>query len=536
VLTKHGLLAGWMRSSERVVWNCGRWQLHGLGMGLENRSRTLERILTALIGKSPPHFHRRHTMDSRSGLCLNCIRSVWNPRSRSGRAVRAIQRTRHSPPLTRFFGSIRQRCESSNRSESGTVEGFHLRERQKSCDLTSTVTAGTEGPAHPGSKASIGYSNPIDVWVVRALGSMLKRWCASLNECGLGRGHLQLHRLGLALEDGPMAMERILTADSEFFTTPRPSAYDGNRTGLYSNRTSRSGAHVMPREHQKISVLDRKAKKRPSRDPRPLAQLKAADRPSITSSPAAVRLVPIASIRTDGETQNRIAPDPNIVQEYAELMREGVEFPPVDVRWDGTDYWLSDGFQRIGAAKVADLAEIRAAIGPGTREDAQWDSYAANSTHGLRRNPVETERVIRLALRHPNAAKLSNIQMAKHLHIPESTVRYWRDRSSSQVAKMRVREVTRCGVTYNLNVENIGKNGSRRATPRHSLQRDLAIMKERSLQATRGLLAIIEKWVRGQCDSTKCLEAIEGFLKTRDPERLETPLASDSIAVGTSRR
>jgi transposase-like protein len=172
-------------------------------------------------------------------------------------------------------------------------------------------------------------------------------------------------------------------------------------------------------------------------------------------------------------------------------MWAGVIFPPVAVFWDSEDHWLSDGFQRIDAARLADLAEIRAAIRPGTREDAQWDSFAANATHGLRRTPAETKSVIQLALQHPNSTEMSNVQIARHLHIPESTVRYWRKRLSSQRCEDGVRTVTRGTATYSLATTNLGKRiAERSGKPRRDLQIDLAVMKEKASAAVRPLLVI----------------------------------------------
>jgi ParB-like chromosome segregation protein Spo0J len=181
----------------------------------------------------------------------------------------------------------------------------------------------------------------------------------------------------------------------------------------------------------------------------------------IDDSPAPsreVRLIPLASIRADGGAQHRITLDQRIVEEYAELMRAGVEFPPISVRCDTTHYWPSDGFQRIDAAKLAGLSEIRSEVVPGTQEDAQWDSYSANATHGLRRTAAETERVIERALRHPESAGFTNVQLAKHLHVSEPTVRRWRKKlsSSRDEDSCQVRLVTRCGTTYGLNGNTSG--------------------------------------------------------------------------------
>src|SRR5437879_4689616 len=100
--------------------------------------------------------------------------------------------------------------------------------------------------------------------------------------------------------------------------------------------------------------------------------------------PVAVEL-PLELLRLDGGTQGRVATDPTIVSEYAALMSEGVAFPAIRVWHDGQHYWVADGFQRIAAAKLAGRMHLPADILSGTLEDAQWDCFSANSTHGARR-------------------------------------------------------------------------------------------------------------------------------------------------------
>lgn len=140
----------------------------------------------------------------------------------------------------------------------------------------------------------------------------------------------------------------------------------------------------------------------------------------------AIHRLPIASIARDPAMQHRLNPKPEIVEEYRAAIRAGDEFPPVRVWWDGERYWPSDGFSRLAAADLEGVTDFLADVHTGAREDALWDSYGANSTHGSRRSPKETESVIQLALRHPNSAQLSNVEIAKHLHVSEITVRRWR--------------------------------------------------------------------------------------------------------------
>jgi hypothetical protein len=75
-----------------------------------------------------------------------------------------------------------------------------------------------------------------------------------------------------------------------------------------------------------------------------------------------------------------------VIRQYAALMMGGVALPPVTVWFDGDNYWLTDGFHRIASAEQLGYREIQAAIRLGSLSDAQWDSYSANSHHGLRRS------------------------------------------------------------------------------------------------------------------------------------------------------
>lgn len=104
-----------------------------------------------------------------------------------------------------------------------------------------------------------------------------------------------------------------------------------------------------------------------------------------------IKSVNIKAIRIDGGTQSREKLDQAVVDEYAELMKEGTEFPPISVVHDGNDYYLSDGFHRLLAAQKAGKASINCDVITGTLRDAILYSLSANSQHGLRRT-IEDKR------------------------------------------------------------------------------------------------------------------------------------------------
>ncbi len=136
----------------------------------------------------------------------------------------------------------------------------------------------------------------------------------------------------------------------------------------------------------------------------------------------------LEQIRTDGGTQPRAELREEVIADYAERMESGVTFPPIIVFFDGTNYWLADGFHRLMAARrAAPDQPLPATVHTGTLQDAQWFSYSVNKSHGLRRTNEDKERAIRAALAHEKAATLSNRNIADHCGVAESSVRKYRD-------------------------------------------------------------------------------------------------------------
>jgi hypothetical protein len=133
------------------------------------------------------------------------------------------------------------------------------------------------------------------------------------------------------------------------------------------------------------------------------------------------------NIRLDGGTQPRARIDQAVCDEYGKQMKAGDKFPPIDVFFDGKDYWLADGFHRLEAYVMAVPGEaIECNVLKGTLQDAQWHSYSVNKTHGLQRSKKDKERTVRAALAHPAAANKSNGQIAQHCGVDEKTVRKYR--------------------------------------------------------------------------------------------------------------
>jgi hypothetical protein len=218
----------------------------------------------------------------------------------------------------------------------------------------------------------------------------------------------------------------------------------------------------------------------------------------------------ITKLRTDGDTQCRHGLNALIVAEYAERMISGVRFPPVEVWFDGEHYWLTDGFHRLAAAKEAAREAIDAIVRYGSVVDARWSACAANAHHGLRRSKSDLENAITRALTHEHATCLTNVQVARHLGIPEPTLRRWRKRLGL-ATNNNLRTVVRQGKSYTLNTAGISgrKRVSTAQKTKSQLKAELQQIKALAQPNAVRLFLIIEKWLFAGANVNECVTAIE---------------------------
>jgi len=146
-------------------------------------------------------------------------------------------------------------------------------------------------------------------------------------------------------------------------------------------------------------------------------------------------------IRIDGDTQPRVAINEQVVADYAELYANGVDLPPLTVFYDGTAYWLADGFHRFLANKRIDCEYVFAEVHQGTVQDARWHSFGANAAHGLRRTNADKEKAVRAALAHPKGVGMSDRDLAQHVGVTNKTVGKYRCEmeSTEEIPQLRTR-------------------------------------------------------------------------------------------------
>lgn len=134
------------------------------------------------------------------------------------------------------------------------------------------------------------------------------------------------------------------------------------------------------------------------------------------------KIVRLDQIRLDGGTQMREHLDQNVVQDYAEKMRDGVVFPPMITMFDGSTHWLVDGFHRYLAVQAAGKQGYNCEVHTGTQQDAIFMATSVNGSHGLQRSNETKRKAVEVTIAHPNAAGWSNVQIAKHCGVSDKFV------------------------------------------------------------------------------------------------------------------
>lgn len=146
-----------------------------------------------------------------------------------------------------------------------------------------------------------------------------------------------------------------------------------------------------------------------------------------TSTDKTRETILLRDIKRDGGTQMRAGLDEPTVLEYADAMRTSAgwgAFPPLVVYYDGSNYWLADGFHRWRAAWEAHGSEYDAPceVRAGTQRDAMLHAASANADHGLRRTNADKRRAVLALLQDPEWAQWSDGEIARRCKVSQPFV------------------------------------------------------------------------------------------------------------------
>lgn len=172
------------------------------------------------------------------------------------------------------------------------------------------------------------------------------------------------------------------------------------------------------------------------------------------SAPEVTRIA-VSLLRRDGGTQIRAQVSIDVAKDYAQAMGRGDKFPPVRARYDGTHYWLSDGFHRVMAADLSQQIAIDTEVRPGTRRDALLDAIGANASHGYRRTNADKRQAVLTLVNDEEWSRKSDRELARIANVDVGMV--GRLRPPPSVADRQTRTVTRGGKTFEMNVDGINR-------------------------------------------------------------------------------
>lgn len=131
---------------------------------------------------------------------------------------------------------------------------------------------------------------------------------------------------------------------------------------------------------------------------------------------AKIKEVALDQIVLDAGTQFRASANEQRIQDYAELLVDGDSWPfdtVCDVVFDGTSYYLVDGFHRYLAAARVERESIKCNVRSGSLRDAIKSALSANSRHGLHRSNEDKRKAVKFALADEEWSKLSGRAIAE---------------------------------------------------------------------------------------------------------------------------
>lgn len=161
-------------------------------------------------------------------------------------------------------------------------------------------------------------------------------------------------------------------------------------------------------------------------------------------------------IRLDGGTQSREAISEEVVEQYALEMSVGVKFPPVVIFYDGSEYWMADGFHRYRAAESIQRGLLECDVRQGTQRDAILYSVGANDTHGMRRSNADKRRAVLKLLNDTEWGKWSDGEIARRCGVSQNFTSDMRRSLKPDLSEART-YTTKHGTTTTMNTAKIGR-------------------------------------------------------------------------------
>jgi hypothetical protein len=180
-----------------------------------------------------------------------------------------------------------------------------------------------------------------------------------------------------------------------------------------------------------------------------------------------MKSISISNIRIDGGTQNRVQLNEETVAEYSDAITDGAKFPPVTVFFDGSDYWLADGFHRYHAHRKIGALDIDADLREGTKRDAILHSVGVNASHGLRRTNADKRKAVETLLNDEEWSKWSEREIARACQVSHTFVAKLKNVTGNVASDETCKPtyINKHGQSAQMDVSRIGKSQQAKVIP-----------------------------------------------------------------------
>ena len=168
--------------------------------------------------------------------------------------------------------------------------------------------------------------------------------------------------------------------------------------------------------------------------------------------------IKLANIAADPDLQPRTGMNPETIEDYADDMRRGDQFPPIVVFYDGKKYRVADGFHRLRAALAIKSKTILCEVRRGGKRDALLFSVSSNAAHGRRRSKDDKRMAVTKLLKDKQWGKWSDREISRRCHVGHPFVAQLRNELAVTGSSSSERTyTTKHGTKAKMKTENIGK-------------------------------------------------------------------------------
>lgn len=133
-------------------------------------------------------------------------------------------------------------------------------------------------------------------------------------------------------------------------------------------------------------------------------------------------MVSIADIIEDPKLMMRVKLDETIIKLFLEALKNGIEFPPIELMEVEKRLLLADGWHRIEAHRRHKLKKIKSHVSLGTWQEAVLAAVRANAYSPLRRSNKDKEKCVLALLNDPEWQQRSSAWIATQVGISPHTV------------------------------------------------------------------------------------------------------------------